>query len=157
MDVTLGTLYEYPLLSSFLTGFPLWNTRNTTVLLQAIAVTGKSKGLGGRTWFQPHLLALFLLDSSWRYSLSVVTCGLLICAICCPADITEESHAGWMNHGACRNKLCYHPGPCWLSTGVSSHGLWIICEPCMTLLEARMEQVEHWKNFCFLMVVILSL
>lgn len=137
MDVTLGTLHEYPLISSFLIGFPLWNSRDTAVLLQTRAVTGKSKDSRRIIWFQSHLCGLlFLLDSSWSYSrLSwhVVCCNVLLC---------WPRHGCWRatcRVGESRNLQRWAVLPAILglvdSTGVSSHGLWIIREPCMTLLE----------------------
>lgn len=137
MDVTLGTLHEYPLVSSFLTGFPLWNIRDTTVLLQAREVTGKSKDSRGRTWVQSRLFGLlFLLDSSWSYprlSWHVVCLFVQFTALLTLSWVLRSHMSGgWIMEPAEMSCATCHPGPCWLNRSQLSRSvnhLWTMDDP----------------------------
>lgn len=146
MDVTLGTLHEYPLISSFLIGFPLWNSRDTAVLLQTRAVTGKSKDSRRIIWFQSHLCGLlFLLDSSWSYSrLSWHVVCLLVqftSLLTPPWVLKSHMSGGWITEPAEMSCAACHPGPCWFNRSQLSRSvnhLWTMYDPLGVCKQGRL-------------------
>lgn len=136
MDVTLDTLHEDPLVSSFLTGFSLWNTRDTTVLLQSL-----EKARTQEEEFDSNLI-YFNFCSYWIQLEATPVCLDKWSAYLCNLLLCWPRHGCWgatcqVSESWNLQRWAVLPAILGLvdSTGVSSHGLWIICEPCMTLLE----------------------